>query len=142
MVSSQATKLLVRKSWLLKVVFVFVFVSFSGRHFTKSGFSQQKIGIFFHSRFQLLTSRQYEKSIFQATTIFSSISSVFRHSAKFWHLQNGRNCAHVINVHPLTSFKTKQQDFKVAEGWFNSPWLLKNVKSIKRFKRQKKAEKS
>ena len=40
----------------------------------KSGF------FFFYSRFQLLTSRQYEKWIFQATTIFSSISWVFRRS--------------------------------------------------------------
>ena len=52
----------------------FDFVCFSGCHFTKSGFSQKKSGIFFYSRFQLVTSRLYEKSILQATTIFSSIS--------------------------------------------------------------------
>ena len=39
------------------------------------------MNFFFYSRFQLPTSRQYEKLIFQATTIFSSISWVFRRSA-------------------------------------------------------------
>ena len=43
-------------------------------------FLNKKSGIFFYFRFQLLTSRQNEKLIFQATTIFSSISWIFRHS--------------------------------------------------------------
>ena len=47
-------------------------------------FLNKKSGIFFfYSRFQLVTLRQYEKLIFQATAIFSSISWVFRRSAMY-----------------------------------------------------------
>ena len=65
------------------VRFLFLFVLVDAI-LQKVVFLNKKSGNFsFYSSFHLVISRRYEKSIFQATTIFSSIFGVFRRSAQW-----------------------------------------------------------
>ena len=87
-------------------------------------FLNKKSGKFsFYSRFQLLTSRQYEKSIFQAMTIFSSISWVFKRSdlKRYFHLIEWK--MHLLqDFSPLLS--SFFQNLKFLRLCTKSKWML------------------